>query len=158
MNGDPLAELRDIRLPADPGWWPPAPGWWVLALVCLILLAAGALWLVRRHRRLAPQRAFRRAVQDILADPGLDERARLHSLSRVTRRYAISVYGRERVASLSGEQWLSFLDQAMEPPGAFSQGRGRILGEDLYRPGAVDGVAELGQLLLDWSRRIRRHA
>ena len=27
---DPLAELRDIHLPPEIGWWPPAYGWWIL--------------------------------------------------------------------------------------------------------------------------------
>ncbi|MEO8988268.1 MAG: DUF4381 domain-containing protein [Rhodanobacter sp.] len=43
--------LRDIHLPAEPSWWPPAPGWWLLAaLVLLVIAAAGWAW--RRHRRL----------------------------------------------------------------------------------------------------------
>ena len=39
--------LRDIHLPGDPSWWPPAPGWWMLAL----LLVAAHLVLVRRRER-----------------------------------------------------------------------------------------------------------
>jgi len=48
-------QLRDIHLPADPAWWPPAPGWWALAILLLMLLAL-AVWLVRRYRRSLRQR------------------------------------------------------------------------------------------------------
>ncbi len=42
--------LRDIHLPAEPSWWPPAPGWWVLAALVLVAIVAAA-WMWRRHRR-----------------------------------------------------------------------------------------------------------
>ena len=53
--------LRDIHLPAAPGWWPPAPGWWILAGIVLAVLVV--LWRVwSRRRRLAQARV--RLVQD----------------------------------------------------------------------------------------------
>ena len=63
---DPL-QLRDIHLPADPGWWPPAPGWWLLAAVLVALLAWAVVFgwrrvQVRPHRPrvLAPRAALER--------------------------------------------------------------------------------------------------
>ncbi|HET9483332.1 MAG TPA: DUF4381 domain-containing protein, partial [Xanthomonadales bacterium] len=49
-------QLRDIHLPAEPSWWPPAPGWWLLA----ILVIAALVFLVRfawRKRRELRRRA-----------------------------------------------------------------------------------------------------
>ncbi|HWU75618.1 MAG TPA: DUF4381 domain-containing protein [Rhodanobacter sp.] len=43
-------DLRDIHLPAEPSWWPPAPGWWVLVLIFLGAVLAMA-WYWRRQRR-----------------------------------------------------------------------------------------------------------
>lgn len=54
--------LRDIHLPAEPAWWPPAPGWWLL--VVIVLAVVGIVVLVwRRHRRV---RAKQRLVLDEL--------------------------------------------------------------------------------------------
>ena len=43
--------LRDIHMPADPSWWPPAPGWWVLAAVLLVLAVVWLWWWRRQQRR-----------------------------------------------------------------------------------------------------------
>ena len=49
MNSE--LQLRDIHLPAEVGWWPPAIGWWVLALIVLILL----VMLLQRWRQNRPK-------------------------------------------------------------------------------------------------------
>lgn len=50
MNELPL-DLKDIHLPTDPSWWPPAPGWWLLSVI-ILLLAAVAVWrLHKRHKQ-----------------------------------------------------------------------------------------------------------
>ena len=55
---DPLAALHPLRTPEPIGWWPLAPGWWVL-LVAVVLLAALAVYLARRHYR---RNAYRRVA------------------------------------------------------------------------------------------------
>ena len=54
--------LRDIHLPAEPSWWPPAPGWWLLA-ACVLLALAALAWAWRRHHR---ARRYQRRILDEL--------------------------------------------------------------------------------------------
>ena len=38
-----LSGLRDIHLPIEPSWWPPAIGWWLLLAAFFVLLIIFAL-------------------------------------------------------------------------------------------------------------------
>jgi hypothetical protein len=49
------------------------------------------------------------------------------------KRVALSAYPRERVASLTGEQWLAFLDQTGHTD-VFTMGAGRWLARLAYEP------------------------
>ena len=62
---DPLSALRDIHLPPEPGFWPPAPGWWILALILVLVASALAWWQRRAARRRRPQREALRALADL---------------------------------------------------------------------------------------------
>ncbi len=119
--------LRDIHLPGAPGLWPLAPGWWLLAGVSLALLAwAGFVgW---RHYRL--RRAHKLVLDEldcIMADL-VQQRspALLANLSTLLRRLALLRFSRERVAGLTGDAWLHFLDASGQTTG-FCSGPGRML-------------------------------
>lgn len=137
----PELELRDIHLPAEPSWWPPAPGWWLLALLAIVLgfLLARALlrkWRARR-RRLALQAEFDRALE--LAAPD----ARLAAISELLRRAAR--LRDPQSATLVGNDWLEFLDRAADPDATFfARGAGRVLLDGPWRPAAdMDEIAAL---------------
>lgn len=141
--------LRDIHLPAEPSWWPPAPGWWVLAALALLALA----WLWRRHahKRLL-RRAQRRLHEELeharagAADGASQVAAVSMLLRRVAKRYAPAAL------ALRDEAWLQFLDggDASRP---FSQGAGRLLLDGPYRPridqADADALANLVRKRLD---------
>lgn len=126
--------LRDIHLPPDPGWWPPAPGWWLLAtLLCLAGTAYGA-WRYRQRRNRRPDRIALQALRALQRQAGrAGAPTPIGALSILLRRVSISLYPRTAAASLTGEDWLRFLDRAVATS-EFSQGIGRLLIEAPYRP------------------------
>ncbi|NEV60751.1 DUF4381 domain-containing protein [Thiorhodococcus minor] len=142
MTPDPLADLRAWHLPEPVSWWPPAPGWWILLGLVMLASLAVALWLRRRHRR---GRAWRAAKQELAALRAAyasegDARHYAMGLSRLLRRLALLRFPRERVAGLSGADWLEFLD-ATGGAGDFAKGPGRTL-LLAYRPASAGGSGE----------------
>lgn len=106
MSPDWLTQLAPAHAPPAPGWWPPAPGWWVSGALVLLLAAAATWWWRDPHRvsRRAALRELRR-IREEQADPRSSARA----IESVLRRYAMAVFGGERVARLTGQAWLEFV-------------------------------------------------
>ena len=106
MTAHWLTQLAPAHAPPAPSWWPPAPGWWALGALAA-LLAAGAAWWLRDPHRASRRAALRelRRIREQVADPGSSARA----IESVLRRYAMAVFGGERVARLTGKAWLEFL-------------------------------------------------
>jgi hypothetical protein len=110
-NAADLSQLRDIHLPPEVSWWPPAPGWWLLAGV--LLAAVGLGWFLwRRHRRNGWRRAALRELTSLSDASGALAHARLCSLSVLLRRVALHRFPREKVAALHGAAWLHLLQTA----------------------------------------------
>jgi hypothetical protein len=106
MNQDWLRQLAPGHAPSPPGWWPPAPGWWVIALLCL-LLAAALVWWVRNPWRMLRQMALRQLR--VIRASDADGAAVARAIENLLRRYALAVFGSDRVAKLTGESWLQFV-------------------------------------------------
>ena len=104
-------ELRDIHLPPDPSWFPPAPGWWILVALLIALL----VWLFRIVRKRVRKRRWLAALQaevaSIAADHGAhnDPRKTTAAISTLLRRAALRLD--PRAAAYQGDQWLAWLDQ-----------------------------------------------
>lgn len=150
MPGPAELELRDIHLPADPAFWPPAPGWWLasgLILVLLFLTAAHGLKIWRQQRRRRRLLKELQALSTLGAGPELAAR-----ISELLKRVALSGFERQEVAGLSGEAWLAFLDRT-GGNGRFSRGHGRVLADGPYLATTQFDVQGLVALAGDWVRR-----
>jgi len=139
-------DLRDIHLPAEPSWWPPAVGWWVLAALALVAAWYAGRWLLKRARR-------RRRIGLLLAELRRVEQAhpldqssqRLTAYSDLLRR-ACRQYAPAALA-LSGEPWLEFLD-ADDADKPFSVGAGRVFLHGPFQPNVdQQQVAPLADLI-----------
>ena len=150
--------LKDIHLPEAIGWWPPAIGWWLLA-VFIPLVIAFLYWL---YKHLTSKTAIKTAKKNLAAikhNPELDNNQKLRELSMLIRRVAISVTPRTEVASLTGRQWLAFLDKSVT--GApFSEGCGQLLADAPYRnnPPTELEISQLFSLCEDWFKAQTKQA
>lgn len=110
MEQDPLSQLRDIHLPEPGGFWPPAFGWWILlALLLLLVIAALAWWLRRRHRHRWKAPALER-LEQLEAAGGADNQW-FSDLNETLKRGAMVCHSSRYPESLSGEQWVHFLEK-----------------------------------------------
>jgi len=146
-----LENLHEILLPEPVSWMPQTIGWY--AVFGGILFLAG-WWIHRRLRRFRTNRYRRSALAELaviewnLQQP--EKRAEaLAEIPVLLKRTALSAFPRTDVASLSGNEWLVFLDRTMGDS-QFGGGVGRLLPELAYAPsGRTSGLPDetLGQLL-----------
>jgi uncharacterized protein DUF4381 len=144
--------LRDIHLPDPISWWPFAPGWWVLLL---LIIVTGSLIVFfirrRRHYRTSAVYLARQELDSIKNEFVLnqDKSILVKKLSELIRRLSISIFKRGEAASLTGQDWLGFLDQCVEN-NLFSNGIGRVLIEAPYQDKPDYDSTELITLISTW--------
>ncbi len=132
-----LEQLKDVALPADPGWWPPAIGWWIVLLAALII-GGIAFWLVKKQLEKRERNTWRTTAlaehQRISNDfyNAKDQYNTLAELSVLMRRVSLAVQSRRSIASLTDDQWLQSLDVIGETTD-YSSGSGRLLYRHQYQ-------------------------
>ena len=155
---DPLSQLRDIHLPADPHWWPPAPGWWILLFICLLLLyfLVKALIQIRNSRR--PRKAALNSIMSVANtnDPAEAPLA-IQSMLKTVRQFTIQEFGREMVAALHGEKWLEFLKTASGHRWVPSQEIEQALVRDQFVKSSSTNLEDLRISLLQLCRHLNRN-
>jgi len=125
--------IDEIFIPEAISWWPSAPGWRVLGVILILLLIAQSTrwlkqWWRNRYRREALRQLGR--LQQQAGTQLQDVVAVLPYYIKLT---ALQAYPREDVASLSGRDWLAFLDANYSGP-SFSKGAGEKLLSVSYLP------------------------
>lgn len=137
-----LPQLQDIHLPASPSLWPLAYGWWFLLSILIFLLAWLFLTLYRKAKLKKRQKQmlskFKSLEEKLKKNPSNKTIAEINTL---LRQLAINTYPREKIASLTGSDWLHFLDQSGKTTN-FSKGAGRVLIEAPYQPDTTTGLLE----------------
>jgi len=140
-NPASLNNLNDIVLPATVGWWPLASGWYVLAAVILILLSGLIFRSVRNWKANAYRRSALQELQSLTEIAGIraNRASSLRKLPALLKRTALSVYPREKVAGLTGEDWFQFLNSKVSKP-SFSQHTFDTLNRLSYTTGDLNDV------------------
>ncbi|MCP4283862.1 MAG: DUF4381 domain-containing protein [Gammaproteobacteria bacterium] len=139
-------QLRDIHGLDPISWWPLASGWWI-SMLLIVLIAIGLYLLIRHLIRYPPgswQQEARVALRNLWQQRHRQsQKESAAQLSELLRRIAIARFGREKSASISGDEWLAWLQQS-DPAGFNWTEHGRIL---LNLPYAPDGwQAKPGEL------------
>ena len=115
VNGaiDPLAQLRDIHLPAPIGWWPLSSGWFILLVVLFVSLGLSAFCIRRRFLWRQPQKEGLRLlmVYEKEYKQGGNPRVLGARISELLRRVALAYFPREEIAGLQGDLWIDFLNK-----------------------------------------------
>ncbi len=149
MQDDPLSQLRDIHLPTEPSWWPPAPGWWIAALLAVaatifLILKLRNRWRAGRPRRLAlAELALAKQAQ---AQGAISTTEYLHQCNALIKRLWVRSLGHAEGASLTGTAWLQYLD-AVHGSDAFTNGAGQVLGEARFAAESPDLKPEFHELV-----------
>lgn len=148
MN-DPLAQLKPIQLPAEPGWFPPAPGWWLLALAIVLTLLGLWLWLRRRQQRRAP---LRQALLELDALQSQQQGQQLLvAVNQLLRRAARQAHG-SQAASLGNQAWADFLDQHAPADLQARAEQWQGLAMAAYRPDDIEAGGEYIAISRAWLR------
>lgn len=83
-------------------------GWYILMILSLIILA---ILLVNISIRYISNRYRRDAIKQIMIESTTDREESILNIFKTLKEVAISVYGREKIASLKDTNWLSFLSR-----------------------------------------------
>ncbi len=144
-----LGDFHEVVSPETISWWPQTVGW-ALVAGALVLLAGYRGWrrLVHWYRNRYRGEAIAKLNQ--LAASG-DTAAEVNRLLKLT---ALAAFSREEVASLSGEQWVRFLNEQCPAP-VFDDAQRELLALAAYTGRTVDQAAgrALLQASLAWVRQ-----
>ncbi len=145
--------LRDIHLPAEPSWWPPAPGWWLLVAILVLVLywLQGRLrTMLQRRLRTRGLRAAHRRMAALAGDA--EPPVAVAAVSEFLRR---AVRTRQpEAAVLTGDAWIDYLNST--GGNAFNAESAALLREGGYRArveGDINALIEASdQWLAHWMR------
>lgn len=106
-----LAKLKDVHLPAEVSWWPLAIGWWILIALFIVILIFIA---VQKHLKAKKFRLSRLAVSELKIIENSNEKDWLIQLEVLLKRASLAHFPKAKVASLTQDSWISFLQTTGE--------------------------------------------
>jgi hypothetical protein len=108
-----ILPLRDIRLPAEPGFWPLAPGWWMLMVLLTVLL----IILVIKWRHYAQKKRRWLDIDQQLSklefdyQTNQDPQKLLTGVSVFLRRFVKFQMQQNQASAMYGANWIAHLNQ-----------------------------------------------
>jgi hypothetical protein len=145
----PLDNLQDFYQPVPPAWTPQTIGWYVLFAIVGILIVWVTIYSVRRW---LANRYRREALRQLALLPP-------EQFSTLLKRTSLTAWPREKVASLTGEAWLDFLNASASDE-LFRDAPGNRIEEVALQRVVLSAQdqQELRKLAAEWIRRHRVQA
>ncbi|QFU74274.1 DUF4381 domain-containing protein [Halioglobus maricola] len=125
-------DFHEVVSPEAVNWWPQTPGWYAVGAVILVLLGRYSWRRIRYWYRNRYRKEARLQLQSL---PQAGNHAR--EINQILKRAALAAYSRTDVASLSGQEWINFLNSRCSEP-AFDATQCQCLAEGIYAEDALD--------------------
>ena len=126
-----LAELKDIHLPPGVSMWPLAIGWYVVTITILMLLAFSMYRLIKWFQYNKPKKQALKLLGQLKTSS--DTQSKLTQIALLLKRVAIRYHGIDKVAKLSGNRWIDFLNKTSKTPPIFTAQTTELLLKTLYQ-------------------------
>ncbi|WP_172378683.1 DUF4381 domain-containing protein [Vibrio sp. Vb339] len=105
-------DLSPVIAPDAPTWWPLAWGWWAVIITAISLIALVLFILKRRKNNQQAKQEALSYFSNSQSPDGLSP----SKAQDMVRQAALSYFPREKIAGLSGDDWLKFLDAQLAKP------------------------------------------
>lgn len=155
----PLQQFGELIEPAPVSFSFHTPGWYITGVLFVLLLLLGAYQFARYRRR----NRYRRDALRWLGERMITLHARqeymqqLYEADMLMKRIAMKIYGREKVAGLRGNEWVTFLNQRNRRREEFSAKDGQLLTDTLYSHPKAVNEAETDRFISKTNNWIRYH-
>lgn len=129
MNSENLLQnLRDIHYPEPISNWPAAPGWYILAIIIIVSSIFLGITAYRLYKQYKIRKRLLAQIQQLenLHQTEPNAIQPFIELSTLVKRYLFLLYPKKQVASLNGEEYLSFLDRISKTLD-YTKGMGRLM-------------------------------
>ncbi|WP_333912196.1 DUF4381 domain-containing protein [Vibrio coralliirubri] len=105
-------DLSPVIAPDAPTWWPLAWGWWAVVITAIALIALVFFILKRRKNNQQAKQEALSYFSNSQSQDGLSP----SKAQDMVRQAALSYFPRKKIAGLSGDDWLKFLDAQLAKP------------------------------------------
>lgn len=124
-----LSGLKDIRLPEQPAFFPPAIGWWFVLFFLVVVFFVFLFWYYKYYT--SPKQYALRLLRKIMMQK-ISDIDILVDLGKLLKRVSLIVFPRSEVASLSGQEWADFLFNTGNH--SFSKKQTELIAQAAYLP------------------------
>lgn len=151
--------LRDVHLPPEVSWWPPAPIWWFIAAILTGLLSYGIYCFVRYQ---VGNRYKRTATNELMIQFSRwkeNQSNATYAIQYVTQANQIIrrcvLHAKHSQSSIGGssEQWKATLNEFSTS--GLSPSSLKVLTEECYKPSPSINVPQLHDEVLTWVKKAK---